>query len=302
MSYRRRNAGDAILKALHSVGGVASREKLRSLIADDEQSGFSYEDVYGQVTSKSGNQYAPFAFDFNFALKELAFLGYIAPLQRGGDITQTESGRQRLSDSKKYPTGDEKQKIAAYWASKKRPKQVQAIDQNTGHTFSNPADETEEDASVLFWRSRLLQQLKHFSAIKFESFARLLISKMGVKIDKKRGVVASGDHGIDGFGYFESDEFRTTRVAIQAKCYTDIAVSEPEIDKFKGVMDGFNAEYGIFITTTYFTPRAKAKAIQGTRTVTLIDGQRIADLVATYQLYAKPVKTYVLDDYYFEQD
>lgn len=111
MSYRRRNAGDAILKALHSVGGVASRDKLRSLIADDEQSGFSYEDVYGQVTSKSGNQYAPFAFDFNFALKELAFLGYIAPLQRGGDITQTELGRQRLSDSRKYPTDHEKQKI-----------------------------------------------------------------------------------------------------------------------------------------------------------------------------------------------
>ena len=46
-----------------------------------------------------------------------------------------------------------------------------------------------------------------FDPSKFESFSRLLISKMGVVIDKDRGIVRSGDHGIDGFGYFTSDEF-----------------------------------------------------------------------------------------------
>ena len=139
-----------------------------------------------------------------------------------------------------------------------------------------------------------------FDPSKFESFSRLLISKMGVVIDKDRGIVRSGDHGIDGFGYFTSDEFRTSRVAIQCKRYTKGAVSEPEIDKFKGVMDSFNAEYGIFITTNYFTDRARKKATQGNNTVTLNDGQTLAELVEKYQLHITPVNTYALDDYYFD--
>lgn len=125
---------------------------------------------------------------------------------------------------------------------------------------------------------------------------------MGVTIDKNRGIVRSGDHGIDGFGYFISDEFRTSRVAIQCKRFTEGPVSEPDIDKFKGVMDSFNAEYGIFVTTSYFTDRAKMKATQGNNTVTLIDGQQLADLVEKYQLHITPVNTFTLDDYYFEKD
>ena len=72
---------------------------------------------------------------------------------------------------------------------------------------SDPSDE--EDTSNMNWKSQLLIQLKKFDSGKFESFSRLLIAKMGVSIDKHRGIVRSGDHGIDGFGYFTSDEFRT---------------------------------------------------------------------------------------------
>ncbi|CUR38509.1 Restriction endonuclease [Limosilactobacillus reuteri subsp. porcinus] len=81
----------------------------------------------------------------------------------------------------------------------------------------------------------MIAQLMKFDPSKFESFSRLLISKMGVVIDKDREIVRSGDHGIDGFGYFTSYEFRTSRVAIQCKRYTKGAVSEPEIDNFKSV-------------------------------------------------------------------
>ena len=123
---------------------------------------------------------------------------------------------------------------------------------------------------------------------------------MGVTLDKERGIVHSGDHGIDGFGYFTSDEFRTSRVAIQCKRFTTGAVSEPDIDRFKGIMDSFNAEYGIFVTTSYFTSQAKKKATQGSNTVTLIDGQQLADLVEKYQLHITPITTYTLDEYYFE--
>ncbi|WP_461213058.1 restriction endonuclease [Lacticaseibacillus sp. GG6-2] len=301
MEYKRRSAKKAIIIALRTVGGVASRDKLHNTIADDEHSGFTYNDVFAQVTSKrTGNKYTPFNYDFNFGLQELAITGYIEPMHRGADIVLTEKGR--TADLSKFPTAEEQKQMTAYWEEKKQIRIARQATKKKPLTRVAEDSDDEDETEELDWKAQLLDQLKQFSSSKFESFARLLISKMGVTIDKQLGIIASGDHGIDGYGYFESDEFRTARVAIQAKRYTDVAVSEPEIDKFKGVMDGFNAEYGIFITTTHFTEMAKAKAVQGTRTVTLIDGQRIADLVEQYQLHVTPVQTFSLDDYYFEQN
>nr|WP_225353458.1 restriction endonuclease [Lacticaseibacillus thailandensis] len=179
--------------------------------------------------------------------------------------------------------------------------QKKAKFQADGTTVVEANDDDNEDPEDS-WKAELLVRIKQFSPAKFEQFARLLIHQMGVRIDAKMGKVISGDHGIDGFGYFQSDEFRTSRVAIQAKRYGDGPVGEPEIDKFKGVMDSFNAEYGIFITTSHFTDGAKRKAVQGAKSVTLIDGQGIVQLVEKYQLHISPVQTFELDDYYTEKN
>ena len=48
--------------------------------------------------------------------------------------------------------------------------------------------------------------------------------------------------------------------------------------------------------------QAQAKAVQGGNTVTLIDGQRLVELIEKYQLHITPRKTYTLDDYYFQKD
>lgn len=192
--------------------------------------------------------------------------------------------------------------MSDYWDKKssERKEKKQAEKTSDEDIVNDAADK--EDIDDTNWKADLLDCLMKFDPGKFESFSRLLISKMGVVIDKERGIVRSGDHGIDGFGYFTSDEFRTSRVAIQCKRYTEGSVSEPEIDKFKGAMDGFNAEYGIFVTTSHFTEQAKKKATQGNNTVTLIDGQDLADLVEKYQLHITPVTTYTLDDYYYKEN
>ena len=54
--------------------------------------------------------------------------------------------------------------------------------------------------------------------------------------DDNIGVKYVGDGGLDGFGHITSDDFRTTRVALQAKRW-DGKVSAPEIDKYCGVME-----------------------------------------------------------------
>ena len=68
---------------------------------------------------------------------------------------------------------------------------------------------------------------------KFEFFCRGLLTKMGVDVDDEKGAQYVADGGIDGFGYVRSDDYRTTRVALQAKRWQG-KVSAPEIDKFRG--------------------------------------------------------------------
>ena len=151
------------------------------------------------------------------------------------------------------------------------------------------------------WKDELNKKLMNFSPKKFEDFARRLVREMGVDIDDKIGISITNDGGLDGFGYITSDEFRTARVAIQAKRWKD-TVQAPEIDKFRGAMDKFNAEFGIFITTSDFSKGAIETSRIGTRVITLINGKRIAELVAKYQIGVKPVTTYIFDDFYLDQE
>ena len=324
--YTRRPVGDLILKALQSLGGSASKKAIKEEIVADSANDITYEKAFEPVFSKkTGNPYYPFTLDFDFGIRNLHTCGYIEDYARRKDITLTEKGRN--ANYAEFPTPEEKEKSDRDWekriqlrAERKGQRQASIKNNDTSiennetvapATSYNPPLETDisiddeeetDDESNENWRITILEQIKQFSAKKFESFSRLLISKMGVKLDREKGINMSSDQGIDGFGYFESDEFRTAKVVIQCKRFTDTAVSSTDIDKFKGVMSSFSADYGIFITTSHFTKHAQAKAVQGANIVTLIDGQRLVDLVEKYQLYITPVHTYVLEDYYFQKD
>lgn len=54
-------------------------------------------------------------------------------------------------------------------------------------------------------------------------------------------------------------------------------------------MLSFSADYGIFITTSYFTKQAQEKAVLGTNTVTLIDGQHQDNIVIAKLKTNKPL-------------
>lgn len=305
--YVRQNVGGYIIKALQSLGGSASKKAIKEEIVADDSNDISYENAFEPILSKNGTSYIPFNLDFNFGLINLHTCGYIEDYGRRGDVSLTEAGR--MMDCMQYPTEEDQENTRKYWEKKnqeraERKRTKTAAQDGKAEIPETPVDIPTDDAadSSEDWRVQILDQIKQFSPKKFESFSRLLLSHMGIKFDREKGVKMSGDHGIDGYGYFESDEFRTAKVVIQCKRYTDSPVSEPEIDKFKGVMMSFNADYGIFITTSFFTRQAQSKAVLGVNTVTLIDGQRLIDLIEKYQLHITPVQTYVLNDYYFEKD
>ena len=237
---------------------------------------------FRRISEKSNNEYSPFKFFINFSLNYLERAKF---LKKDGKVyTLTSKGREADLESLDFS--------AIYKEINreiKRKKEVSDIEE----VISEDEKEIVEDQ----WRDELIRKLKKFSPAKFEMFARKLVSKMNVEMDEKIGIQVSNDGGLDGFGYITSDDFRTARVAIQAKRWEG-NVPSPEIDKFRGAMDKYNAEFGIFITTSKFSKAAIEASRLGTRAITLIDGDIIADLVAKYELYVKPVTTYVLDEFY----
>lgn len=297
--YKRQSVEKYILKILQNLGGSASRSKIKDEFVSDKDIDISYEDVYEPVKSRKGASYIPFNYDFNFGIKNLFVCGLVENYKRGGDIVLTEAGR--AIDYSKFPNDEQNKKMSEYWESKTKEREERKKE-NTEEIETESNSPIVDDETSDNWKSEILERIKLFSPKKFESFSRLLLSRMGIKFDSEKGINMSGDHGIDGYGYFESDEFRTSKVVIQCKKFTDNPVSEPDIDKFKGVMMSFNADYGIFVTTSYFTKQAQEKAVLGGNTVTLIDGQRLVELIEKYKLHITPVQTYIIDDYYFEED
>ena len=296
--YKRQPVGHFILKVLQQLGGAATKQKIKEGIVDDDSIDINYDDVFVPARSKKGTLYIPFDFDFNFGLQELFICGYIESYKRVGTINLTESGRAIEYSS--FPNAEDKNKIDSYWEEHRKANKKDEDDESVyDEKITEEKIESEDDPGDN-WRIEILEKIKLFSPKKFESFSRRLLSCMGIEFDSKKGIQISADHGIDGYGFFRSDDFRTSKVVIQCKRYTDNPVSEPDIDKFKGVMDGYNADYGVFITTSYFSNQAKEKASQGTKTVTLIDGQELVKLIEKYELEIYP--TYSIGSYYNEKD
>ena len=62
-----------------------------------------------------------------------------------------------------------------------------------------------------------------------------------------------------------------------------------------GAMNKYQADYGVFITNSRFTNKAREGAL-----ITLSDGNDLIRLIIKYELYITPVTTYVLDGFYIE--
>lgn len=286
-----------IITELKRLGGQSTTKELKNSIVtncDDVP-----EDVFTRSkVSRSGRSYHENMYPFNFAVTNLVMAGFI-DRPHPGQLILTEKGRQFNGDGHQLSETVYKLSLPMWDERSKRNKKRKA---------KNEVQVPQEDAELRIddneeWRSDLLTALEKLTPAKFELFCRALVRKMNVDIDETIGVKLSGDGGLDGYGYMTTDDFRTTRVAIQAKKWNpNHLVSSPEIDKFRGAMDKYRAEYGIFITTSSYTRDAIHASRTGTRVITLIDGDLLTDLVAKYQLYVKPVVTYELSDFFKEQD
>lgn len=276
-----------VLKVLQEFGGQATRSDIRDKILNNDEEIAEYETIV-KTSKKTGATYRPFNWNFNFAFKNLSISGFVIYSRGSQIVTLTEKGINADADGIDvekdiFPICNE------YWEKQKAEgKSRKKSDEEEGE--AEGASEYDEE-----FREKLLGAIEKMSPAKFEMFSRALLNKMGIEFTEI-GTQLSNDGGIDGYGYCRTDDFRTSRVVIQCKRWQG-SVGAPEINGFLGAMNRFQADYGVFITNSRFTPSAREAARAGTP-ITLIDGDDLVRLVKKYELYVFPVQTYELDSFY----
>jgi restriction system protein len=116
-----------------------------------------------------------------------------------------------------------------------------------------------------------------------------------------------GGHGSDGGvdGVIREDTLGLELIYIQVKAWQDRTVGRPDIQQFIGALHGRQANKGIFITTSKFSPEAKAYADGVSSRVILIDGPNLAELMIDYDVGVTTRDTYEIkevDVSYFEPE
>ncbi len=249
-----------VLKLLQQYGGSLTRDEINQKLPDIDEK-ITPEYIIFERKTKSGGTNRPFTWSRNFAIKHLGLAGFLT-YQRARPITLTHKGIS--FDTSNFDAKRDVRSIS-------EPRMKELSEQNKvrkaakqSKNFNTDAlDEEDEDVD---FKTKLLKSISKMPPIKFEQLCRKILNKMDVEIDKNLGIKYTADGGIDGFGYYIGDDFRTVRIAIQAKRWQG-PVGAPEIQKFIGAVSNFDAEYGVFITNSYFTTSAKEAARKGRHSI-----------------------------------
>jgi len=102
------------------------------------------------------------------------------------------------------------------------------------------------------------------------------------------------------------DPLGPDRIYVQATRYAaDRAVGRREIQEFVGALHGAQADRGIFITTSRFTPEAVTYADRVAARVILLDGLALSGLMVRYYIGVQDQQTYVIkrvDEDFFDEN
>lgn len=126
------------------------------------------------------------------------------------------------------------------------------------------------------FRRRVLEEIKKLEPGAFEMFCRNLLTAYGFRdmVVTQR----SRDGGIDGNGRLKVG-FAYFNVAFQCKRWTRRPLGRPEIDQFRGAIQG-QFEQGIFFTTASFSKDAEKSGFKaGAVPIVLVNGPTIVDIM-----------------------
>jgi restriction system protein len=221
--------------------------------------------------------------------------------QRGRDLLGINPERIDLRVLSKYP------EFVDWKERSDTPKGAKAAPPTTLDESQTP-EESLDSAYLALRRTieaDLLDQVKAMPPAFFEKLVVQLLVAMGYGgslKDAGQAVGKSGDGGIDGI--IKEDKLGLDVIHVQAKRWQN-TVGRPEIQSFAGSLDGVKAKKGIFITTSAFSPEARAYADKIEKRIVLIDGERLAGLMFEHNVGVTRVASYDvkrIDTDYFSEE
>jgi len=127
-----------------------------------------------------------------------------------------------------------------------------------------------------------LENLKAMTPKDFEYTTAEILRRLGYKDVKVIG--GSGDLGVDILAYKDGK-----KVAVQCKKYITKKVTSPEIQLFIGMMvTEYKADYGIYVTTSYYTKDAYHLAMKHKDKLEIWTGRTLAEILL--RLQQQPIK------------
>lgn len=142
------------------------------------------------------------------------------------------------------------------------------------------------------FRAKLLDRLYQMRAPEFEQFARKLLRAYGFVEVEVTSV--SGDGGIDGYGKLRLG-LASMSVAFQCKRWQG-NVGRPEVDKFRGAIQG-EYEQGVFFATSDFTLQAREASLKkGAVPIILLNGDSIVSLMIDKGLGVSRTPLYIYEE------
>lgn len=153
-------------------------------------------------------------------------------------------------------------------------------------------------------KQQLLDTILRSNFAFFERLVIDLLVKMGyggTNPDAGLHTGKSGDGGIDGI--IKQDELGLELIYIQAKWYAlNRKVRAEEVRSFAGALN--KVRKGVFLTTSEFTGGAKKLARDHEKTIILVDGDMLAQLMVKHGVGLSEVKVYrtmKIDQDYFSE-
>lgn len=150
----------------------------------------------------------------------------------------------------------------------------------------------------------LLGKILESDPVFFEHLVVDLLIKMGYGgSDPRSGFVtpSTNDGGVDGV--INEDKLGLDKIYIQAKRYAkDNKIDRPKLQQFVGAME--NVQKGVYITTSDFTEGAKNYVEKSQKSIMLINGEKLTELMVDYQVGISEVQTfatYKIDLDYFSE-
>lgn len=222
----------------------------------------------------------------------------------------TNKGRKYLKQHQGPITDEDLKSIEGYeeaWeeASRKRQEAKEIAPTIAKIENSTPDDLIESAVRELDGelRTSLLEQLLNSDPYNFEQIVIDVLVAMGYGGSREEAAQVtkkSNDGGIDGI--INEDRLGLDVIYVQAKRWQH-NIGRKEIQSFVGALAGYQAQKGIFITTSDFIQNAIDYANSVSQKVILIDGPRLADLMIEHNVGVSTVRTIELkrlDSDYFE--